>query len=253
MSPPPPAPGPQLDYSRLYVKFHPDNPEHRRGLTLLHQQVLAPHLPADRSAPILDVGCGRGYVLEDLAALGYTALSGIDRDTGQVAFARAQKLDVVRVEDTPRYLADRPGAYGTILLLDVLEHLPREAQPGLLRSIAGSLRPGGRLICTVPNAASAISSFWLYNDYTHQWSFTADSLGYLLEECGFSAVRLSGIEFFPRPRFLFWVPTPRTIAWWLRCGLRLRQRAAYVAELGWPRGRSIILTPNLLVVADKAG
>jgi SAM-dependent methyltransferase len=215
--------------------------------------MLAPFLPVDRSAPLLDIGCGRGYAMADLAALGCTALSGIDRDAGQVAFARALKLEVVQVDDPVPYLTARPAAYATILLMDVLEHLPREAHPGLLRAIAGSLRPGGRLICSVPNAASAIASFWLHNDYTHRWSFTTDSLEYLLAECGFGTVRCSGVEFFPRPRFLFWLPTPRTVVWWLRCALRLRQRAAFVAELGWARGRGVILTPNLLAVADKAG
>ena len=242
-----------LDYSRLYAKFHPDEPGHRHGLTLLHQRMLGPHLPVDRGAAILDVGCGRGYALQDLAALGYTRLTGIDPDAGQVAFARGLQLDVAQVEDTAAFLAARPDTYAVILLMDVLEHVPRAAQPGLLRAIARSLRPGGRLICSVPNAASAIGSFWLHNDYTHHWSFTADSLSFLLEQCGFTGSRCHGVEFFLRPRFLFWLPTGRTIAWWLRCCLRLRQRATYIAELGWPRGREVILTPNLLAVADKAG
>jgi SAM-dependent methyltransferase len=154
---------------------------------------------------------------------------------------------------TETFLAGKPDTYAVILLMDVLEHVPRAAQPDFLRAIARSLRPGGRLICTVPNAGSAIGSFWLHNDYTHQWSFTADSLSGLLEQCGFGGVNCTGIEFSPRPRFLFWLPTPRTIVWWLRCLVRGRQRAAYVAELGWSRGRGVVLTPNLLAVAVRAG
>jgi SAM-dependent methyltransferase len=240
-----------MDYSRHYAKFHPDIPEHRRGITLLHQRILGPHLPADRAAPILDVGCGRGYALQDIAALGYTNLQGIDTDANQAAFARDAGLAVMHVENTEAYLAAKPATYAVILLMDVLEHLPRAAQPGFLRALSRSLRPDGRLICSVPNAGSAISGYWLHNDYTHQWSFTADSLSFLLEESGFARVRCAGVEFAPRPRYLFWVPTRRTIAWWLRCALRLRQRATYIAELGWSRGREIILTPNLLAVVDK--
>ncbi|HEY8994559.1 MAG TPA: class I SAM-dependent methyltransferase [Lacunisphaera sp.] len=215
--------------------------------------MLGPHLPAERDAPILDVGCGRGYALQDLASLGYVNLQGIDTDAGQAAFARAQQLKVSHVAQTEAFLADKPAAYAVILLMDVLEHVPREAQSGFLDAIARSLRPGGRLICTVPNAGSAIASFWLHNDYTHQWSFTADSLSALFEQSGFQNARCTGIEFSLRPRFLFWLPVPRTVAWWLRCFLRIRQRAVYVAELGWTRGREVILTPNLLAVADKAG
>ena len=242
-----------LDYSQHYAKFHPDDSGHRHGLFLLHERMLGPYLPADRNAPILDVGCGRGYALMNLAALGYKNLHGIDADAGQVAFAQAQDLTVTQPADTTEYLEQRPGAYTTILLMDVLEHLPREAQPGLLRAIVRCLQPGGRLICTVPNAASAVASYWLHNDYTHQWSFTTDSLTFLLEQSGFAGARCTGVEFSLRPRYLFWLPSPRAIAWWLRCGLRLRQRLAFVAELGWTRGGEVILTPNLLAVADKAG
>jgi SAM-dependent methyltransferase len=242
-----------LEYAAQYAKFHPDDRGHRHGLTLLHQRLLGPLLPADRAAPILDVGCGRGYALQDLQALGYANLAGIDPDAGQVEFARGLGLAVTREENTVACLAGRPGAYAAVLLMDVLEHLPREAQPALLGAIAGSLRPDGRLICSVPNAASAISSYWLHNDYTHQWTFTGDGLTFLLEQCGFRNVDCRGVEFFPRPRWLFWLPTPRAIAWWLRVALRARQRATYVAELGWDRGRRIVLTPNLLVIAEKTG
>lgn len=243
----------KLDYSQHYAKLHPDDPAHRNGLALLHRRILAPLLPAERSAPMLDVGCGRGYALQDVRMLGYTQLSGIEVDAGQAAFARAQGLDVTLVESTETFLAAKPGAYAAILLMDVLEHVPRDAQPGFLRAIAGSLRPGGRLICCVPNAASRIGGFWLYNDYTHHGSFTADSLTFLLGQTGFGPVRCSGVEFFLRPRYLFWLPTGRTVGWLLRRWFRLARRAEFVAELGWPRGRTVILTPNLLAVADKAG
>lgn len=242
-----------LDYSRFYARYHPDDAAHRNGLRQLHHRMLRPHLPADRSAAILDVGCGRGYALQDLAVLGYTNLRGIDSDAHQATFAREQGLVVQHVENTGDFLAAHSGKFAVILLMDVLEHVPRDAQPAFLRALAGGLRPGGRMICTVPNAASAIGSYWLHNDYTHQWSFTDDSLGGLLDQCGFARISCTGYEFALRPRFLFWLPTPRAIAWWLRCLLRCRQRAAYVAELGWTRGRGVTLTPNLLAVADKAG
>lgn len=242
-----------LDYSRFYARYHPEDPAHRNGLRLLHQRMLAPLLPADRHAPILDVGCGRGYALQDLAALGYTNLQGMDTDANQAAFARSQQLDVIHAESTETFLATRPAHYAVILLMDVLEHVPRDKQPGFIQAVARSLRPGGRLVCTVPNAASAIASYWLHNDYTHHVSFTADSLSWLLDQCGFAKTRCAAIELSLRPRFLFWLPTPRTVAWWLRCLLRLRQRAVFVAELGWARGRQVVLTPNLLAVAERAG
>ena len=242
-----------LDYSQHYARFHPDSPAHRHGLTLFHQRVLAPHLPAVKDAPILDVGCGAGYAMEDIKALGYGQLRGIDVNSALAAQARSRGLDVTVEKSAAAYLVARPESQATILLMDVLEHMSQDDQLELLRAVARGLRPGGRLICSVPNAASAINGYWLYNDYTHQGSFTEDSLTFLLEQTGFGRIECSGPEFFPRPRFLFWLPTKRSVAWWMRCALRLRQRAAYIAELGWDRGRRVVLTPNLLAVADKAG
>jgi SAM-dependent methyltransferase len=242
-----------LDYSRFYARFHPDDPRHFHGLSLLHQRILRPHLPADRDAPILDFGCGRGYALRTVAALGYTNLQGIDADAGQAAFARSQGLNVTHIANSLEFVLERPNHYAAVLLMDVLEHVPRETQPALLRAILQSLRPGGRLICTVPNAASAIAAYWLYNDYTHHTSFTNESLQFLLEECGFARVTCCAVEFEIRPRYLFWLPTPRAVQWWLRCIVRCRQRLALFAELGWRRSRAVVLTPNILAVAAKTG
>jgi len=242
-----------LNYSEFYAQFHPADAKHRHGLTLLHHRMLGPLLPADRQARILDVGCGRGYALQDVQALGYSQLSGVDVNADQVAFAQKLGLAVELAPDTAEYLTARPAAYEVVLLIDVLEHVPRERQPEFLRAVQRSLVPGGRLICSVPNAASSINGYWLHNDYTHQWSFTSTSLSGLLTQCGFAHARCDGVELFPRPRYLFWLPSKRTLTWLLRCGTRLRQRAEYIAELGWDRGWSVILTPNLLVIADKPG
>lgn len=240
-----------LDYSKYYAHYHPDDPGHRIGLGLLHKRMLAPLLPENLAAPILDIGCGRGYAIQDVQALGYTDLTGIELDAGQANYAREQGLDVTHVASTEDYLASRPGAYAAILLMDVLEHVPRERQPAFLQAVSRSLAPDGRLICTVPNAGSSIASYWLHNDYTHEMSFTTDSLMFLLNEGGFDHVACGGIEFALRPRFLFWLPTKRTIAWLLRCCFRLRRRMEYIGELGWERGRAVILTPNLLAIAEK--
>jgi 2-polyprenyl-3-methyl-5-hydroxy-6-metoxy-1,4-benzoquinol methylase len=46
-------------------------------------------LPADPSAPILDIGCGSGQLLYFLREQGYSQAVGIDRDQAQVEVGRS--------------------------------------------------------------------------------------------------------------------------------------------------------------------
>ena len=239
------------DYARHYSRFHPDTPDHDVSLQVILRRWLGPHLPADRAANVLDVGCGRGYALMLLRDLGYKQIAGIDPDAGQVDFAQGRGLAVSQASDSAGFLRARPASYDLVLLMDVLEHLPDATQCDLLTAIRESLRPGGRLICTVPNAASAVASYWRYIDYTHRTAFTRESLESLLSQCHWRVDQIEPAEFFARPRFLFWVPTQRAIQWWLLRLHRLRWRFAYLAELGLDRGWDMPLSLNLLAVATR--
>jgi 2-polyprenyl-3-methyl-5-hydroxy-6-metoxy-1,4-benzoquinol methylase len=230
------------DYSNHYASFHPDTPEHWQQMSERMQRWLGPHLPADRTIPVLDVGCGRGYALRALRDLGFTHVCGIDADAGQAGFAQEHGMPVEHVQDTPTWLAARPGAFGVVLLLDVLEHIPKAAQPAFLQAIAGSLRKQGLLIITVPNAAASLSGYWREIDYTHEMSFTSSSLQYLLTHTGFGAVQCHEIELAPPS----W--SPRAI---VQRFLRTWRRVEFMAEFG-RAGAEIPVTPNFLAVTTKS-
>lgn len=239
------------DYARHYARFHPDTSEHDANLRALLQRWLGPHLPADPGAAILDVGCGRGYALALLRELGYMKLEGIDSDAGQVTFARRRGLPVTLVADTVAHLRAGGPSYDLVLLMDVLEHIPATSRAEFLQTVAGSLRPGGRLICTVPNAASMLAGYWRYVDPTHHTLFTVQSLDHALHQSGLETMSIQPVEFTVRPRYLFWWPGPRTLLWWLRCLVRLHWRMVQLAELGWEQGRHTPVGPNLLAVARR--
>ncbi len=239
------------DYARHYARFHPDTPEHDAHLRALLLRWLEPHLPADRTAAIMDVGCGRGYALSLLRELGYTQLSGVDSDAGQVDFARQRGLPVIHAADTSAHLRGAGACHDLILLMDVLEHIAPAAQAEFLDALAGSLRPGGRLIITVPNAASPLAAHWRYVDPTHHLLFTPPSLEYALHRAGLECLSIKSVEFIARPRYLFWLPTPRAFRWWTLRLNRLFWRMVYITELGWDQGRPILLGPNLLAVARR--
>jgi SAM-dependent methyltransferase len=92
---------------------------------------------------ILEIGCGTGHNLAMLARFGRVE---IDPAARAIASSRLGQA----VHDAP--LPDLEGvpeeAYDLIALLDVLEHV--EADRDALRGIARRLRPGGRILLTVP-------------------------------------------------------------------------------------------------------
>ena len=190
-----------LDYGLQYARFHPDTEEHAERMAAWLRGELAPHLPADRAAPVVDVGCGRGYALRALRALGYADLAGVEASPAQAERARAAGFAVDVADDTEAWLRERPGRFGAALLLDVLEHVPRERQVALLAALRDALVPGGCLVVTVPNANAILASRWLYDDFTHHASFTEGSLAFVLASAGFERVAIGaekGLGLFPK-------------------------------------------------------
>ena len=113
------------------------------------------HIP--QRASVLDVGCGNGRLalLLDRERPGATYL-GVDAVPELVELARAQadQLTTIAVEfrvaDVARPDWDRalPGApFDCVVALAVLHHIPGfDLRVGVLREIAGLLKPGGRLV-----------------------------------------------------------------------------------------------------------
>jgi SAM-dependent methyltransferase len=215
-----------------------------------HQRILKPHLPLNPDSAVLDVGCGMGFALESLRQLGYRHLEGFDTDNNQVALAQKGGLPVVWAENPLSFLAERAGSKDLILCLDVLEHVPKTGQLAFASAIRQALKPGGRLILTVPNASAALASRWRYIDWTHETSFTEHSIDFLLFNSGFSKISVFASEFGVRPKWIF-LPRKSTLLWALFQFYRLWRRGEMIAELGPEQGRAIPLSLNLLVVADR--
>lgn len=240
----------EMDYSRVYGKWHQYDPGHIARLHKYFRRTIGPLLPPDREARILEIGCGMGFFLMFLRDLGYRNVAGIDIDRGQVQGCRDRGLEVMLVDDSAAFLRDRAEAYDLILAFDLLEHLESDRALELCGRICDGLKKNGKFLATVPNASSSLAGRLRYICWTHRTSFTEHSLDFLLYHAGFEEIRVFGSGSFLRPRLPF-LPRPAVFRWLLLLSVRSFRRLEFLAELGWKEGWAVPLSPQLLGVADK--
>lgn len=214
------------------------------GPQLTLERHVLPFLPTDRSARILDIGCGAGDLLARLQGLGYTQAVGVDVSAEQVIRAAERGVVGVHERDLRTALAEENGSLDAVVALDVLEHFDAVEVLGLLDDAVRALRPdGGVLIARVPNAVSPFFGRYRYGDLTHGVSFTSRSLRQALRLSGFSTARFVPVN----PLVHSPVSLLRWMAWSLiAAGLK----AALAAETGQLRGH--VVTQNMMVHATRA-
>jgi len=184
-SPPPPMPPPaqpEFDYARFAERFRGSEDYVKKG-----QQFYLPYFTGCRE--VLDIGCGRGEFLELMRDAGVAA-HGIDLSRESVDLCR-QKGFEADVADLFVYLADLPEAsLDGIFSAQVVEHLPPERLPDMIRLAASRLQRDGVLAIETPNPEClAIFASHFYLDPTHTRPVPHDLLAFYMEEYG-----LGGIE-----------------------------------------------------------
>jgi 2-polyprenyl-3-methyl-5-hydroxy-6-metoxy-1,4-benzoquinol methylase len=153
---------------------------------------------AGRDGRVLELGCSSGYVSERLVAAG-NAVVGVDADADDARAAETVCERVVVGDLEAMDLPGEPGSYDAVVCGDVLEHLHNHEE--VLGRIRTVLKPGGRLVVSVPNVANAMVRGQLllgrfrYTergllDRTHVHFFTLATLREDLEAAGFDVERV---------------------------------------------------------------
>jgi SAM-dependent methyltransferase len=136
---------------------------------------------------ILDVGCGTGTMLTYLAS--YGQVQGVDIDEEAVGYCRERGLVEVRL-GSAETLPFADNSFDLVTALDVVEHLDDDT--AALREIRRVLRPGGKVLITVP----AHPFLWGDQDEVnlHKRRYVAPEIRDRLTASGFDVLRLTYIN-----------------------------------------------------------
>jgi len=238
--------------SRIYSKYvnsrsTPLAPEFLVGLnprTPYLNRLIQRHFPTNRSATIIDLGCGHGAIIHIARLAGYTNLRGVDGSGEQIEAAKRLGIGGVEHGDLLETLTTLPEAsQDCIVTFDVIEHFTKDELITIVDEIRRVLKPGGRWIIHAPNGESPFAGRILFGDFSHELAFTRTSIAQLLYSSGFSNVRSYEDEPVPHGvksliRWMLWKC--------IRGGLRL-----YLAVETGDTGREAIFSQNFLTVALK--
>lgn len=176
-----------------------------------HVKFLASRVP--RGGRILDVGCGRGVLLRQLADRGFEAHGFEVSESAAVGVDSRIQL---RIADDLCEAEYPDGHFDQVIIWHVLEHVcdPRAT----IDEIRRILKPGGEVVVAVPNFSSLQARWsgpaWFHLDLPrHLYHFPAAALARLLEESGFRIT--SSHHFSLRQNPFGWVQSALNKLTWL--------------------------------------
>jgi SAM-dependent methyltransferase len=155
--------------------------------------------------PVLDVGCGPGFLCEELLRREYR-VGGVDPSKRNVARVherlggRAGFLGAAVAEGEALPLANARA--GALFLVEVLEHVPAGSRQRLLGELRRVVRPGGLLVVTTPNdedldarKIACPACGCVFHRVQHVESIDAGLLESLLDEHGFEPLHVEAVNF----------------------------------------------------------
>jgi 2-polyprenyl-3-methyl-5-hydroxy-6-metoxy-1,4-benzoquinol methylase len=199
------------------------------------------HMPQSRSARILVVSCGPGYLVNMLHEEGYSNVIGIDSDPEKVAHGARRGLDC-RTARAFEFLAANTDPFDVIIAEQELNHLTVDEQVEFLVLCRNSLRPGGFVFVYGLNGANPlVGAENLSHNIDHFNTFTEHSIMQVLKLAGFEHVRT-----LPLAIYVFWKNPLNYVGLAFTGAMELFFKAAYKMY-----GKNVkILTKKIAAIAS---
>ena len=170
-----------------------------------------------RHLPVIDVGCGRGELLETLDQNGFDPI-GVDTSSLMVKKLRERNLRALHGDALERLSEFADGSLCGVTAFHVIEHLQNDYFETLLRIAFQKTSPGGFLFLETPNPFCFESLSFFYTDSTHVRPIQPFQLAFLVESVGFVGTRAH-----------FSAPVPATRVQAVHNWIRLYQNHGIVA------------------------
>ncbi|MBI2821296.1 MAG: glycosyltransferase [Acidobacteria bacterium] len=173
--------------------------ERARQFNLWMGETLRPYV----GVRVLELGAGIGTLANQLIPRELYVAS--DVNPHYLHYLRSYSLGkpyfrVMQIDaDNPENFRDLQGQFDTVMMINVLEHVPDEAQS--LRNVSSVLKPGGRVVILVPQQPALYGS--LDKALEHRERYTAAGLRRALTDAGFSIERIFDFNRFSVPGWWF--------------------------------------------------
>lgn len=145
--------------------------------------------PSDNGA-IIDIGSGRGEMLELLIAAGYKAI-GVDMDTNMIDLCRSKGLPVVQDNGIHYLSTTEDDSLRGIFCAQVVEHLLTPELERLIELCHQKLMPNAVVVIETINPRSLFAlGNHFFADVSHTRPVHPETLRFICEQIGFSKVEL---------------------------------------------------------------
>jgi 2-polyprenyl-3-methyl-5-hydroxy-6-metoxy-1,4-benzoquinol methylase len=176
----------EIDYVEFEDRFRGSSENLRHA----QERYISVFPPPSGSGAIVDIGCGRGEMLELLIAAGYKAI-GVDMDSNMVELCHSKGLPVVQDDGIHFLEGTEDNSLRGIFCSQVVEHLLTSELERLVELSYQKLMPSAVLLIETINPRSLFAlGNHFFADVSHTRPVHPETLRFICEQIGFGKVEL---------------------------------------------------------------